>query len=361
MTPFALAELLGPFSLAWMALKSFFPKLFGKLNKKVPPLHPLIDSIPFEDQCTYAEGALRAIGLTSHFAPRVFLCGHGSRTENNAYQSALDCGACGGHAGGESARVMVQILNRASVRQVLLSKGIEIPETTNFVAAEHNTTTDEVTLFGESDPQLTTIKEDLKKAQHKSNQERMKTFAFEGKAPDAPEKRAEDWAQTRPEWGLARNASFIIGPREATASVDLEGRSFLHSYDHRADPEGAILRVIMTAPMIVAQWINAQYFFSSYDPIAFGGGSKITKNVTGKIGVMQGNASDLMHGLPLQSVNLSDQERYHEPLRLLCVIYAPLQRVKTLIEEEAKVKELTANRWISIVCIDPETGIHFEI
>ena len=61
----------------------------------------------------------------------------------------------------------------------------------------------------------------------------------------------------------------------------------------------------MTAPMVVAQWINAQYLFSTLDNVSFGAGSKVTQNITGKLGVMQGNASDLMHGLPQQTPEMA--------------------------------------------------------
>ena len=65
-------------------------------------------------------------------------------------------------------------------------------------------------------------------------------------------RRARDWAQTRPEWGLAGNAAFIAAPRARTRAVDLEGRAFLHDYDWRQDQEGKVLELIMTAPMVVA-------------------------------------------------------------------------------------------------------------
>lgn len=80
----------------------------------------------------------------------------------------------------------------------------------------------------------------------------------------------------------------------------MEGRCFLHSYDYRNDPGGHYLAVILTAPIVVAQWINMQYLFSTLDNVAYGSGSKITKKITEKIGIMQDNASERMTELPLQ-------------------------------------------------------------
>jgi uncharacterized protein YbcC (UPF0753/DUF2309 family) len=166
-------------------------------------------------------------------------------------------------------------------------------------------------------------------------------------------RRSSDWAEVRPEWGLARNAAFIVGPRELTKSVNLEGRCFLHSYDWKTDPAGKFLTTILTAPMVVAQWINSQYLFSTLDNVAYGAGSKVTQNVTGKLGVMQGNASDLMHGLPLQSVYAADGEPYHEPLRLLTVVYAPRSMLDAIIHAQDVLKKLFGNGWVTLACLDP--------
>ena len=167
--------------------------------------------------------------------------------------------------------------------------------------------------------------------------------------------RSQDWSQVRPEWGLARNAAFIVGPRAWTKDMDLEGRCFLHSYDWEKDPSGSSLTTILTAPMVVAQWINSQYLFSTLDNVAYGGGSKITKNITGKIGVMQGNASDLMHGLPLQSVYTSDKEAYHQPVRLMTVIYAPREIIDPIISKQDILRKLFGNGWVTLACVEPET------
>jgi uncharacterized protein YbcC (UPF0753/DUF2309 family) len=368
-TPFALVEMLGPWLGLRMLARTFSPLLLSGLAEKtraavMPPVStlPALDCIELSQQADYGESALRMIGLTENLAPLVVLCGHGSSTTNNAYASALDCGACGGNHGGGNARILAAILNSSKVRAILADRGLALPADTLFIAAEHDTTTDHVELYqshGISKPhqeRLDNLSTDLAKAQIANAKTRTTTFGLPTLHDDVAvleaKRRSSDWAEVRPEWGLARNAAFIVGPRELTRSVNLEGRCFLHSYDWKTDPDGKFLTTILTAPMVVAQWINSQYLFSTLDNVAYGGGSKVTQNVTGKLGVMQGNASDLMHGLPLQSVYAADGEPYHEPLRLLSVVYAPRSTLDSIIHSQDVLKKLFGNGWVTMVCID---------
>lgn len=361
-TPFALVETLGAFSGLGIALRNLLPKTYQGLMTKLAPdqdFNPDHHHIPLQQQAAYAGGALRAMGLTANFAPLVILCGHGSQTQNNAYATALDCGACGGHHGAPNAKIMANILNTHAVREILAGEGIRIPDSTWFLAAEHNTTTDELRLFDQQAPKahgagIRQLKADLEKARVVNNQVRVAKLG--GSAIEQPSLRAADWAQVRPEWGLAGNAAFIVAPRNLTREIDLDGRSFLHSYDWTQDAEGKALTTILTAPMVVGQWINSQYLFSTIDNIAYGGGSKITKNISGKIGIMQGNASDLMTGLPLQSVYSSDGEAYHQPVRLLTVVYAPADRISAIVAQQEVLQKLFGNGWVSLVCLDPISG-----
>ena len=375
-TPFTLVETVGIVSGLWMALKSFSPKLSAMIQSAFNrviildyKVKPDIQTIPFQHQVSYAASALKIMGLTKDFAELVVLCGHGSRSQNNAYATALDCGACGGHHGAPNARILAAILNSNNVRQSLKEQNIEIPEDTSFVAAEHNTTTDEVEFYDNDEKQSCALKikalqQDLEKARNINSLWRCKKMGIQTDIKHArkfTELRAKDWAQVRPEWGLARNASFIVGPRWMTQNIDLEGRAFLHSYEWEKDADGASLTTILTAPMVVAQWINAQYFFSTLDNVAFGGGNKVTKNITGKIGIMQGNASDLMPGLPLQSVFKSDNEPYHQSLRLTVIVYAPQSHIDSVIKQQSILQKLFGNGWVHMICFDPKVKQKYSL
>lgn len=315
-----------------------------------------------EARIDMAEAVLRAMSMTERFARIVMLTGHGSTSVNNPHASALDCGACGGHTGEANARVAAAILNDPGVRIGLASRGISIPIDTWFVGALHDTTTDEVRLFDTDrappahHAELMRLRELLLSAATRARAERARLLGIRPGQPinAAIAKRARDWSQVRPEWGLAGNAAFIAAPRHLTRHLDLAGRVFLHDYDWRKDKNFAVLELIMTAPMVVASWINLQYYGSSVNNSAFGSGNKTLHNVVGALGVLEGNGGDLRTGLPWQSVH-DGRRLIHDPLRLNVFIAAPLDAISRVIAAHEGVRQLVDNKWIHLFAVT-ETG-----
>lgn len=314
------------------------------------------NGIPLAEKVGIVKSAFDLMGW-KQFAPLVVFVGHGSHSANNPFSSSLDCGACAASPGRQNARMLAKLANLGEVRQVLSEvHGIEIPENTVFIGAEHNTTTDEIILFDSEVPnshkdQIKKLKSDLSKTQQTATQDRGNT---KGNGIASAQAKANNWGETRPEWGLAKNAGFIVGPRKLTKNTNLDSRCFLHSYDWQSDTTGKALEGIMQGPMVVTQWINNHYYFSTVDNNNYGGGTKITHNITGKFGVVQGNGGDLKMGLPLQSLYGSDEDMHHQPLRLSVMIQAPIYRVSEILLKNDNLRTLLDNEWIYLMVMDPE-------
>lgn len=316
-----------------------------------------------DEMTASAERLLRDIGLTSSFAPTIFLFGHGSSSVNNPHRSAYDCGACGGNAGGPNARAMAQVLNDPRVRKRLSERGIEIDEKTTFIGGLHNTCNDTIKYFDldrltkPQQAEYLAARAVIDDACERNAHERCRRFQSAPLTMDFPtahrhvEERSEDLAQTRPECGHATNALCIVGRRSRTQGMYLDRRAFLTSYDPTLDDEqGTVLLRLLQAAVPVCGGINLEYYFSYVDPSGYGCGTKLPHNVTSLLGIMDGAASDLRTGLPWQMVEI------HDPVRLLFIIETTAETMLGIMERNEIIGRTIRNGWVQLAILDPHSG-----
>lgn len=323
--------------------------------------------LTFAERVGLAESILTNSGIGSRLGRIVVLCGHGGRSSNNAHAASLDCGACGGHCGALNAQMAVEVLNDPDVRAELGKRGFEGIYETLFLAGQHDTSTDEVTLYQPS----------YHSEAHRRMVGELQGFFVEGAAACREERvramgmsgipgvdlfdildgKANDWSEVRPEWGLARNASFIAARRFRTREANLEGRAFLHDYDAATDDDDSILKLILSAPAIVASWINLQYFASTVHNERFGCGTKALLNRIGKVGVISGNEGDLRPGLPIESVHRPDGTWYHDPVRLQVIVEASPEKIDRALSQAPDFADLVENGWLRLFALDPQSEV----
>lgn len=360
---FGLVEASGPLYALRLLKDSFFPgqrenPVNGMVTGEALELSRDGEALSVSDRSELAAGVLHAMGVERNFARFVLLVGHGSSTANNPHAASLDCGACGGQAGDLNARVLAGLLNDPDVREDLGGRGICIPDSTRFIAALHDTTTDDIRIVDDSDTLSAEVSQWLSRASAAARRERATRLDIEVRddkqLAHSLRRRARDWSQVRPEWGLAGNAAFIAAPRRRTRGANLEGRVFLHDYDWHEDPDFSVLELIMTAPMVVAHWINMQYNASVTDNRLYGSGNKVLHNVVGgSLGVFEGNGGDLRIGLPMQSVH--DGTRFmHTPLRLSVFLDAPAEAIFDIYKRTDVVRQLVDNDWLYLNRFDDE-------
>lgn len=366
-----------------LILRSLFPKFTERTKKKLLSYSPsrpatrlklfregdaktttgLYLGYTVEEAATVVEGMLAAMGLTANFSPIVLIVGHGSSSLNNPHEAAHDCGATGGGRGGPNARAFAAMANHPKVREILAQKSIQIPPETWFVGAYHNTCDDGIDYYDEDLipelllSKLDEIKTTMARACAMDALERCRKFAevpvdiTSDEAMDYAFQHSIDLAQPRPEYGHATNAICIIGRRGKTRGLFLDRRAFLISYDPEQDPDKSIIAGILESAGPVGAGINLEYYFSYIDPIAYGCGTKLPHNISGLVGVMEGQCSDLRTGLPWQMVEI------HEPVRLLTIVEAAPEDLLRIAEDSEVVGTLVGNEWIQLISLHPKTGV----
>lgn len=322
----------------------------------------------FEEMADVVESLLKSIGMTSDFAPLIYVIAHGSSSANNPHHGAHDCGACSGRPGAVNARVFSYMANHPNVRLILESRGLHLPESTQFVGAMHDTASDEIRYYDTE-----SIDESNAKAHHHAlkvfedaldhnAKERARRFASIDINQDIKKirkdikERSVSYFEPRPELGHGTNALCHVGSRHKMKGLFLDRRAFLQSYDYRNDPDGVQLAKVMAPLPVVCGGINLEYYFSRMDNEKMGAGTKLPHNVMGLIGVANSSDGDLRPGLPLQMIE------NHDPVRLLMMIEHRPEVIFKVISSSQSMYDWFDKGWIHLAAISPDDGIiyYFE-
>lgn len=309
------------------------------------------------------EGLLKSIGLLDKFSPIIYMIGHGASSINNTHYAGYDCGACSGRPGSVNARVIAHMGNDPRVREILASRGIGIPETTQFLGGLHDTTKDEIMFYdteilSESNAMFHRMNQEFfAKSLDMNAMERSRRFATMGKSKsldslhEKVKKRAFSLFEPRPEYNHATNSLCIVSRKSTIKGLFLDRRAFLNSYDYRKDPEGIALARILGAAAPVCGGINLEYYFSKMDNEKLGAGTKLPHNVMGLIGVANGADGDLRTGLPYQMVEI------HDPIRLMLIVEHEPEVVMNVLLKNPATYEWIKNYWVHFVVLDPRTKV----
>ena len=303
---------------------------------------------------------LMSIGLNQAFAPLIYVVGHGSSSSNNTHYAGYDCGACSGRPGSVNARVICHIGNHPIVRQKLKERGIEVPESTQFVPVLHDTSRDEFTYYDLA------VLSKRNQERHQVNMrlfdqaldfnatERSRRFVVMNsrkavkKVHENVKLRSVSLFEPRPELNHATNTLCIVGRRSFSRGLFLDRRSFLNSFNYEVDPDGNYLLGILNAVAPVCGGINLEYYFSRVDNQKLGAGTKLPHNVMGLIGVANGIDGDLRTGLPSQMIEV------HSPMRLLVIVEHFPEVVLKTIQTNPATYEWFLNSWVNLVAFHPE-------
>lgn len=372
----------GVFSIVPLLLSVFAPRSAGRLRsylrrKFLPtpktrltpnrigsdklPTDQLYMGFTVDELAGRVANLLENLGLTRQFGRLIVALGHDSSAANNPLLAAYSCAACGGRSGGPNARLLAHAGNRPDIRQRLADRGIHIPHDTWFVAGIYDTCDESIGWIDLDDlppaarAEVDQLQPVLDEMCRRNAHERCRRFASApsrqttDQARRHVEGRAVDLSQPRAELGHATCANSIVGRRLLTQNLFLDRRSLLVSYDPSIDPEWKILERTLAAVSPVGAGIALDYYCSAVDPERLGSGSKLPHNVTALVGVMNGSASDLRTGLPIQMTEM------HEPVRLHVIVEATPEALLRVAERQAAVGELVKNEWIRLACIDPVT------
>lgn len=315
---------------------------------------------------------LRGMSLTQRFAPLILLVGHADAARQRA-DGGAECSACCGQLRASNIRILAELLNRSDVRRGLSrEEGIDIPATTHFLAAVHDSGSGEMQLLDPPDANKTAtrgaqaldqVRAWLHSASARARKERSPLLSLLGLTDSQLMQTLRGYHRDGFEFGHGQGLAgtgIIIAPRLRTRALNLSGRVFLHDYRSDLDPDGTVLEAIMTAPLLIAHWINMQSFATAVDGVRLGNGGSLQHSVAAPALAIPKCEDGNLPGAVRAFIRNDSEPWRRTPLRMAAWIEAPQSAIDRVLFLYSQIRSLIEGRWMYLLRIDPATGEIFR-
>ncbi len=372
MSPFALAEAAGWASAPLAAAKTLAAGPYGavreRLRRRATPNAPTViaphESFAADERALVADASLTMMGLTRNFGRVVVLCGHGSATENNPYASALDCGACGGNRRGSQRPHSRRHPQRRRRPRAPAGLGTSTsPRTPGSAGRARHGVRSRHAARSPPGPRHRTPTTSCACARG-PRRLRGSASAPNGRShsPGAPSGATpRDAARhvRRPEHGLGAGVPRVGAGRQRgvhrrtartiTRGLDLGRRCFLHSYEADVDADGAALETILTAPLVVAQWISVPVLLLDRRPGRVRRRHQDDPQRRRRDRRPRGPRRRSQARAPLAVGRRRRPRLVHEPMRLLARrSRCPWRGSTTIVARNTVLQHLFGNGWVAL-------------
>lgn len=291
-------------------------------TKSASTMQPPSSQLARSDAVGALAQMLKSLGLVGRLSPLVVFVGHASNDQNNGhfveYQlSATDL---------NHASALAALANDREVRQLLAEQGIEIPNSTFFIAARYERDLQQMTWANLAGvpaaflPALTVLQANCKK----------RLSAQETLVP----------------------ASAAIMGRQC--NMALANEALLLSYEPIQDSRGQQLEKLLLTVIPKLTALNLSYYFAAANNPAFGNSNNVLHNIIGQLGIMEGVRSDLRYGLPVQMLP-------KQPIsRLQLIVEASTTTLTEIFSRQPILQQSIQNGWLQLDTLDPITGELFH-
>lgn len=357
---FGLATLGAPVALLDLGLRLTLPGWHQALSSSRRKTSGQLENEAAEAEL--ATDFLLSLGLRQGFAPLVVILGQTASNQNNSCQSAYQGQSFGLGPDGNRAALLARICNKPEIRTAVAKSGIEIAESTWFLALTHDSSSQQILWHDlelmpkQHKAAFMRFRQQMVEAQGRHAQEGCRRLQGAPQSLDLElslkslRRRSLDFNQQIPELGHAGIAAAIIGRRQLTRGLFLDRRVSLISYDPQQDTQGQLLEQLLLQSVQVLLDLSLSHFLARVDDQGWGSDSQTLHSIQGLRAITRDSGPDLATGLSAEMV------RQHEPMRLQLVLETDMDSFNAILDRHQGLAQIFDGGWLLCALFDAARG-----